>query len=161
MASTQIGLALANKLKKRTEELRAIKLAFAAIETEITFARLPLGKIFTKISANLPKNLAAVFQQTGEEIQQKTGRTTAEIFNEKLMQSQLTLHLTPTDIQHLKESIVPLGKSDLDNSLKSLKLAQTTFASLEQDAKEIYERNSKLHLTLSVCGGLALTILMI
>ncbi len=151
-----VGVLISNKYRDRVKELKEIKKALNMFETKIKFTYEPIPEIFQDISDNLIDNIAYMFRQASNTMQQKSAR---QAWEEALESSNF--NITKEDIDILKGFGKLLGKTDMQGQLNQIQLT-TNFVDIQIiKAEKEYEKNAKLYKTLSLVTGLALVIILI
>ncbi|MCD8508707.1 MAG: stage III sporulation protein AB [Bacillus sp. (in: Bacteria)] len=79
LAATAFGWEFSRRLTRRTKQIRYLKIAFEALETEMVFGMTPLPYACEKVSRQLISPLNAFFREVSERLMEEE-RTATDIW---------------------------------------------------------------------------------
>lgn len=156
ICSTGIGILMANKYKKRVEELSNMKKALNIFETKMKYTYQPIPDIFEEISKNFENNIGYIFKTAYENMQNKSA---SDSWNIAL--DSINTNMQKNDIQVLKGLSKLLGKTDIQGQISEIELTDNFLNIQIEEAKKALDKNEKLYKNLGVITGLALVIILI
>lgn len=156
ICSTLIGVFIANKYKKRVEEISDMKKALNIIETKMKFTYSPIPDIFYDISKGFSNNIGKIFSNSCKYMQFMSSGDAW-----KLALDNTETNMQKNDIEVLKGMSKLLGKTDIEGQISEIELTDN-FLNLQFDeAKQALDKNAKVYKSLGIICGLALVIVLI
>ena len=156
ISSTSIGILMANKYRKRVEELSNMKKALNIFETKMKYTYKPIPDIFEEIATSFTNNTGEIFKIACQNMQTKSA---SESWN--LALDSVNTNMQKNDIQVLKGLAKLLGKTEIEGQISEIKLTDNFLNIQLEDAKKALDKNEKLYKNLGVITGLALVIILI
>ncbi len=156
ISSTSIGILMANKYKKRVEELSNMKKALNIFETKMKYTYMPIPDIFEEISKAFTNNIGEIFKVAYINMQTKSA---SESWN--LALDAVNTNMQKNDIQVLKGLSKLLGKTEIEGQISEIELTDNFLDLQLEDAKKALDKNEKLYKNLGIITGLALVIILI
>lgn len=156
LCSTGIGILMANKYRKRVEELSTMKKALNIFETKMKYTYQPIPDIFKEISNSFNNNIGNIFKMASENMQTKSA---SESWNIAL--ESVNTNMQKNDIQVLKGLSKLLGKTDIQGQISEVELTDNFLNIQLDEAKKALDKNEKLYKNLGVITGLAIVIILI
>ncbi|MGE5551827.1 MAG: hypothetical protein ACM3ZC_15045 [Bacteroidota bacterium] len=129
------GHLIAKGLDDRSATLRRLVTALQHLESDISFAALPLLAALRRVAATLGGVEGAFFTAAAEEIGACDGRPLASAWLAALNRYKLEMLLAPDEVDALAQLGTVLGGSDREDQLKHLALAKTTLARHHAEAE--------------------------
>lgn len=154
--STGIGILMANKYKKRVEELSNMKKALNIFETKMKYTYQPIPDIFEEIFKSFENNVGYIFKNAYENMQNKSASESWSIALDSVNNN-----MQKNDIQVLKGLSKLLGKTDIQGQISEIELTDNFLNIQIEEAKKALDKNEKLYRNLGVITGLALVIILI
>ena len=81
--ATSLGLAISNKYRGRTKDLKLIRNILNILETKIKYTYEPLPQIFYDISKEFSNNIGEIFKIAKEKMKEKSARRSMALCNRK------------------------------------------------------------------------------
>jgi stage III sporulation protein AB len=160
-AGTCIGFQLALRCSERPRQIRQIISCLVSLKSYINYAALPLPEALVRCASSAEGVVADLFHQTAAILQQKGWLTPQEALTQALGDLRARLVLDKPELEALASLGANLGFTNREEQEKYLLLVQDELQTIERDAIQIRERNTKMYRYLGVCGGLALVILLV
>lgn len=155
-STTYIGVLISKKYLNRVKDLREMKNALNMFSTKIKFTYEPIPQIFKEISEKIKPNIANIFKNVCEKINEKTaGRAWEEALEES------NTNMTKEDIEILKNLSNLLGKVDIEGQVNEVELVESFLDTQIELAEEEKKKYVKMYKTLGVTIGLAVVIILI
>ena len=156
IAISAVGYIIAEKYKKRVDELKEMKKALNILETKMKYTYEPIPKIFLDIKDNTKDNVSYIFKDAAE----KMGKEAAgEAWSKTLQNRQGSLN--KEDINILQGLTSLLGKTNLEGQVTQIELTSNFLDNQIKNAEKEEEKNKKMYRTLGVVIGLACVIVLI
>ena len=156
ICSTGIGILMANKYRKRVEELSNMKKALNIFETKMKYTYQPIPDIFKEIAKSFENSIGYIFKIAADNMQTKSA---SDSWNIAL--DSVNTNMQKNDIQVLKGLSKLLGKTDIQGQISEIELTDNFLNIQLEEAKKALDKNEKLYKNLGVITGLALVIMLI
>lgn len=159
-ASTWYGFCRAAQYAARTQQLRQAVSFLQALEMHITYAGTVLPQALTQAASTVSEPVAGVFRAVAAQVgggRLPPDRALTLVLREKAGE----LAMAAPELEVLAHMSRCLGRSDRQDQVKHLRLAQGQLQALAQDAAAEQERSGRMWRYLGVCGGLALAVLLL
>ncbi|MDF2556389.1 MAG: stage sporulation protein [Bacillales bacterium] len=160
IATTFTGFEFANRLRKRTKQLRDFHAALSILESEIMFGQTPLAIASERISNQIPDPIAGFFHVLHENLVDASD-TISNIFSNTLDAYIPNMQLKEQEIEILKQFGETLGKHDRYMQQKQIEIALTHLTRLEKEAHINQTSYEGMFKTIGVLAGMLLVILFI
>lgn len=157
--STWYGFCRAAQYAARTQQLRQAISFLQALEMHITYAGTVLPQALTQAAATVSEPVAGVFRAAAARI--GGGLPPEQALAQVLRDQAAKLALAAPELAVLAHMSRCLGRSDRQDQVKHLRLAQGQLQALAQTAAAEQERSGRMWRYLGVCGGLAAVVLLI
>lgn len=154
--STSVGILIANKYKKRVQELIEMKKALNIFKTKMKFTYKPIPDIFKEISQSFENNIGEIFNLAYQNTKNKTA---SESWS--LALDSVNSNMQKNDIQVLKGLSKLLGQTDLKGQINEIELTDNFLDLQIEEAKKELEKNEKLYKSLGAITGFAIVIILI
>lgn len=160
IATTLTGFEFANRLRKRTKQLRDFQAALSILESEIMFGQTPLAIASERISNQIPEPIAGFFHVLHENLLVGADNIST-IFSNTLEAYIPKMQLKEQDIEILKQFGETLGKHDRYMQQKQIEIALTHLTRLEKEAHINQSNYVGMFQTMGVLAGMLIIILFI
>lgn len=160
LATTFTGFEFANRLRKRTKQLRDFQSALSILESEIMYGQTPLAIAAKRISAQIPEPVSGFFQNLHDKLIDGT-ESISNIFNSTLEAYSPNMRLKVQEIEILKQFGETLGKHDRFMQQKQIEIALTHLLRLEKEAHINQTNYEGMFQTIGVLAGMLIIILFI
>lgn len=151
-----IGYLISKKYSNRVVELKELQIALDILENKIKFTYEPLKDIFQQMKKMVKGNIANIFREVSENLQNDN---VEKSFLKAL--EKVKTNLLEDDTEILMNLSKVLGKTDKEGQVSQIELARTFIKSQIKKAEKEEEKNSKLYKTLGVTIGLAFVIILV
>ena len=155
VACTLIGRFLSKKYVYRLNELEEMKNALNVFKSKIKFTYEPIPEIFQEISNNINKNMANIFINAKNKMQNQNA---SQAWEEALDESNT--NLTKEDKYVLKSLSKLLGQTDVDGQTSQIEITQKFLETQIKEAEDERRKNEKLYSKLGTTIGLAIVIIL-
>lgn len=155
-STTYIGILISKKYLNRVKDLKEMKNALNMFSTKIKFTYEPIPQIFKEISEKVKPNIANIFKNVCEKMNEKTA---GKAWEEALEESNT--NMTKEDIEILKNLSNLLGKVDIEGQVNEVELVESFLDTQIELAEEEKKKYVKMYKTLGVTIGLAVVIILI
>ncbi|WP_416149548.1 stage III sporulation protein SpoIIIAB [Salipaludibacillus sp. HK11] len=159
-ASALVGMELANRLDRRTNLLRHVKVALETFDTEVAFAMMPLSQAFGQVSKQLPSPVKEFFSKVAVKLTEDEA-TAFEVWEEVLDSWKTNVDLEKKDIEILRQFGQTLGKQDIHGQRKQIQLTQSYLKHMEDTAVDAQKKYRSMYRSLGLLGGLLLVIMLL
>ena len=156
-----IGRSFGMDLKKRLQELRALKQLACMLRGEIRYTKSPLPEAFFHIAGRLPAPFAGFLFAVAKELGKADGRSLGRIWEERIEKDLSASHLSRADKGQLETLGELLGYLDLEMQLSAIDLYLEQLELSIQEAGGSVGQKQRLYQSLGVAGGVFLVILLI
>lgn len=154
--STNIGIKVSQKYKKRELELKEIKSALNMFKSKIKYTYEPIADTFNDIADNYSCNVSNMFRTASNIMKEKSA---GDAWNEAVDSTYLNLNSEDKNV--LKSLSKMLGKTDLDGQLKEIELTDNFLNYQIEKAESERQKNEKLYKTLGLVAGAGIVIVLI
>lgn len=159
--TTLFGFELSNRLRRRSKQIRYLKMALESLETEIVFAMTPLAEACKRVSDQIPDHTVASFFQTiGLKLSKEESLVT-DIWQSVLEKWKEETDLKDSEINILKQFGQTLGQQDLENQRKQIRLAISYFDQEENQALEAQQKYDSMYKSLGFLAGIFIVLIML
>lgn len=146
-----MGIRMSMSLKKRVKSLEDIYTSLEMLESEISFSVSRLREAFCHIDRN------GIFADAAEEMTRCGVKTAME---KSLNKNREKLCLSEADCEIILMLSDSLGKTDVQDQIKSIRYAKSMIASQQDTAKNEYARTGKLYRSGGVLIGLMIVVVL-
>ena len=160
VTSILLGLDHAHRLAERTKQIRLLKSALLGLEAEIMFGHAPLHEASRRIARQIPEPIGELFDSFADYLIQK------EIRAQEAWELSIKHVWKKTSLKRAEQDILlqfgkTLGKHDLEQQQKQIRLALTHLEREEREAEENQKAYGNLYRRLGLLAGLLVTLLLI
>lgn len=156
--TTYIGIMLGNQLKNRTKEYMQLQTICTYIEGRIKYSQDNLIDIFTDVyKENEKNNFGILFHDITNEMK-KNIYSLNDCISRGISKNQYRFSC---DFNILEQLANNLGKTNVENQVKSIMLAKERIVQKICESKEIETKNMKLYRNLGIICGIMLVIVLI
>lgn len=162
-AGPGLGWWMADRWKKRLEQLEELRRLIYSLKGEITYSQAPLGEAFERSGRRCQGPLGQMFLQVSREIGQRQGDSLDQIWKrqaEQLVREHPDLPLNREDIDHLKGLGSQLGYLDIQMQERTLLLYLEQLDLAIGYLREHKKEKCRLYTSLGMMGGLFLVIVL-
>lgn len=160
-SSTLIGIEIAKKYVRRTNELRELQGALSRLETEILYYTTTLPEAMCAIGETIKGTTGRLFADTGRKLKNKSNITVSEAWNESLSQLNDNFYLNEEELAILRRFGDQLGSSDKESQAKYIRLTLLQLQQQETKAQEARNRYERMYKSLGLLGGIAIAIILL
>ncbi|MDQ0256262.1 stage III sporulation protein AB [Evansella vedderi] len=160
LTTTVFGWEFATRLARRTKQIRYLKIAFEALETEMVFGMTPLPYACEKVANQLSSPLSQFFHEVSKKLKEEE-RTARDIWCNTLEKWKKTTDLEASEINILNQFGQTLGEQDLENQRKQIRLAISYFDQEEKQAMESQKKFESMYKSLGFLGGVLIVLIML
>lgn len=158
--SCLIGFDHAHRLAERTRQIRLLKNALLGLEAEIMFGHAPLHEASRRIARQIADPIGALFDLFADSLIRKEIRA-QEAWEMSIKQIWKKTALKRAERDILLQFGKTLGRHDLVQQQKQIRLALTHLEREEKEAEENQKSYGNLYRSLGLLGGLLVTLLLI
>lgn len=159
-STAYMGMALSAGVKQRLRAVTAFRDSLLRMQQKITFYRLPLPALMRELSLEQADSLSSFYAQAADRLERNRTRT-AEAVLLSCVREQDDLGLPEEGLQCCVRLIRCLGRMDGEHQAEALERIIGELDELEGRLREDLRRQSRCYCALGVCGGLAVTILLV
>lgn len=154
-----LGLWLANRIRRRPEELRALLMALALLDTEIVWGATPLPEAFGILQERTNAPWQGFFADLQKRLQRGDSANTA--WNDTVLAQNSLFCLKREDWLVIADVSKGLGRSDRQEQHKQLELIQRQLTSIKDQAGVWSEKQAKMWSYLGFLCGIAGVLILI
>lgn len=159
IATSWIGFEASKNLSERTRQLRLWKLALQSLEAEIMFGHAPLHEAARRIANQVDPPIGQIFHQF-QTMLVKEDMSANEAWKTSLNVIWNKTALKKTELEILEQFGETLGKHDIVQQQKHIRLALTHLEREEVEAREKQGIYGKMYRNLGFLTGLFIIILL-
>lgn len=159
-STAYMGMALSVRAKRRLQAVTAFRDSLLRMQQKVTFYRLPLPALMRELSLEQEDILSPFYALAAERLEKNRTRT-AEAVLLRCVQEQDNLGLPEEGLQCCVRLIRCLGRMDSEHQAEVLQRIIGELDELEGRLREDLRRQGRCYCALGVCGGLAVTILLV
>ncbi|WP_078597080.1 stage III sporulation protein SpoIIIAB [Evansella clarkii] len=160
LAATVFGWEFSSRLSRRTRQIRELKLAFEALETEMVFGMTPLPLACSKVGKQAGPLLGRFFEKVADGLCTEEA-SASEIWQRTLYTWKDTSDLSAAEINILQQFGQTLGQQDMENQRKQIRLAISYFNQEEEQAAESQKKYESMYKSLGFLGGALIVLIML
>ncbi|GGH79570.1 stage III sporulation protein AB [Pullulanibacillus pueri] len=160
LASTAIGRLFAKGYRERPRQLRQLRSALQALETEITYSLTPISEAAARLAGQMPKPINQFFVLLQEQLKNKQRLSLQEAWNATMTQFWPYTALKKNEQEIMKQFGTTLGLSDRENQQKQIHLALTHLEREEIEAREAQATYEKLLNTMGFLAGILVVLVL-
>ena len=161
IASSALGAGMSRELAERVKCLSELERLMKVLKGEIQYAATPLPEIFSELSKRTEGNLSAFFAGIAAAMEQRSGSSMGDIFEEQAQRLSRISGLNHRDIQEVARFGRRLGYSDREMQVQAIRLYQEELAAARAQAQEDYRQKAKMYRSLGFLGGCFCALLLV
>ena len=159
-STAYMGVALSAGARQRLQAVTAFRDSLLRMQQKVTFYRLPLPALMRELSLETSDSLAPFYTLASDRLEKNRTRT-AEAVLLRCVREQENLGLPEEGLQCCIRLIRCLGRMDSEHQAEALQRIIGELDELEGRLREDLRRQGRCYCALGVCGGLAVTILLV
>ncbi|TMW73757.1 stage III sporulation protein SpoIIIAB [Alteribacter natronophilus] len=160
LAATAIGWEWARRLQFRTKQLRDIRSGLEALETEMVYGLTPLQEACSRVAGQLREPAAFLFRDFSLSLGREE-KLAPDVWESTLKKMKRVLELKQGEWDVLSQFGRTLGRQDLENQRKHLRLALTYLEQQEKEARENQKKHESMYKSLGFLCGILLALIML
>ncbi|GAB6876024.1 stage III sporulation protein AB [Thermaerobacter litoralis] len=161
LACSTWGWQRAAELARRPGELRVLRSALQALESEIAFGVTPLPEAFARIAGFYPDPAATLFRRAAGRLAPPERRTAAAAWEAAVEELARYSALTPEDCGVLRALAPYLGATDRDDQVRHLHLAMARLEAAEALARDQDQRWGRIYRYGGILAGAFIGLLLL
>ncbi len=161
LATTLYGFRRAEGFREQYAQMEYLQQLFYRVQSEIRYARSPLGEICSQIGRNAKEPYRSWLLQMGKKMLEKDGVSLAALWEAGVRERLVGAGLGDTELQRLTELGGRLGLMDLDMQVKAIDLYLEQLSRSMEAARAQMGDRIRLSRCLGVMGGILLVILLL
>ena len=159
VASFMNGYLARQSLSRRIGLLRQLRLGLELLQNELELRMASLPELFEAAGQRLGGEMGAFFQGTAVNMAAVTGRPLITAM--KIQMEEQPLPLEQEEKSMLLELSGALGRYDLGGQARALELYKKRLDERIGQAESVRRQKAQAWMTASVCGGLALILILL
>ncbi len=159
-ATTLYGMKRAADLKEQYVQMEYVRQVFGKVQSEIRYARNPLGEIFSYIGRNAREPYGTWLQELGKKMEQRDGGAFPELWERSIADDLYCCALPRAELCRLEELGGRLGLMDIEMQVKTLELYLEQLTEAMKEVREGMRTKVRLCHCLGVMGGMFIVILL-
>jgi stage III sporulation protein AB len=160
-SSIGIGRSYSRGLTKNVEQLKKMKKMIYILKSEIKYSKAPLPEAFENLSERVEEPLRSFLSSVSAKLNQLSGRTFREIWEEEVEDKLQDSYLTKEDKEQLKRMGESMGYLDSEMQDNTLELYLEQLEISIEESRQTAAVKSKVYNCLGVTIGLFLAIILI
>lgn len=160
-ATTLLGMKRAAELREQYRQLEYLRQLFYHIQSEIRYARSPLGEIFIHIGRNAEDPYGTWLQELGRMLETREGGTFSLLWKTSIRECLKTCALTETELLRLQELGERLGLSDIEFQIGAVEIYLTQLTRSLDEVRGEMKTKVRLYHCLGVMSGMLIVILLL
>ncbi|RNA68972.1 stage III sporulation protein SpoIIIAB [Alteribacter keqinensis] len=159
-ATTAIGWEWSRRLRLRTRQLKDVRVALEALETEMVYGLTPLQEACYRVAKQVRDPVGLLFRTFADNLD-KEEKLASEVWGETIKKMRLILEFKQGEWDVLLQFGQTLGLQDLENQRKHLRLALKYLEQQESDARENQKKHESMYKSLGFLCGILIALIMI
>lgn len=160
-ATTMLGIKRSADLRERYRQMEYLRQLFYQLQSEIRYARSPLGEIFMHIGRNAKEPYDAWLLTLGKKMEEKNGGTFYGLWKTSIREALKISALSSMELERLTELGLRLGLMDVDMQVKAVELYLTGLSAALEEMREEMKQKIRLYHCLGVMSGMLIVILLV
>ena len=160
LAGSLAGFQIGDLYKRRPRELKALAGALLLLQTEISYAAVPLGEALITVARRAGAEVAPFFRAAAAHLDAGAGLTAAEAWERAVDGVAPAMALREEDFGTLRDLGAALGSSDREDQVRHIALALERLKAAVASAEEDARRYVRLYHFLGFGAGLGLAIIL-
>ncbi|WP_026689308.1 stage III sporulation protein SpoIIIAB [Alteribacter aurantiacus] len=159
-ATTGIGWEWSRRLRLRTKQLKDIRIALEALETEMVYGLTPLKEACNSVAKQVRDPIRLLFSTFSETLGREE-KLASKVWCETIAKTKKNVEFKQGEWDVLLQFGQTLGLQDLENQRKHLRLALKYLEQQENDARENQKKHESMYKSLGFLGGILIALMMI
>lgn len=151
----------AAELKEQYVQMNYLRQLFLKLQSEIRYARTPLGEIFFHIGQSAKEPYQTWFLKMSRRMERRDGDVLSHMWRQEIRENLADAGLPEEELARLEEFGSQLGSADMEMQVKAIELYQTQLSLAMSELKEELGAKVKLYQCLGVMGGMLITIMLL
>lgn len=160
-ATTLLGIKRASELRDGCSQMEYIRNLFYQIQSEIRYARSPLGEIFSYVGKYAKEPYRTWLLELGEKMEKKDGGTFYDLWRAGIWEHLGVSALSQTELKRLEELGGRLGLMDIDMQVKAVELYLSGISTAIEEIREGMKTRIRLCHCLGIMSGMLIVILLL
>lgn len=160
-ATTLLGMGKAAELKNRYVQMEYLRQLFCQIQSEIRYARTPLGEIFSGIGGQAEEPYRTWLLKMSREMEKKDENTFSAIWAQGVRRYLADSGLAGEDILRLAEFGSRFGSADAQLQIKTIELYLSQLSFTMSELQRESGTKAKLYRCLGVMGGMLIAVMLL
>lgn len=159
-AASLLGMERAERLREQYRQTEYLRQLFLQIQSEIRYARSPLGEIYSYIGRNAGMPYGAWLLELGERLKKRDGGSFVCIWKTSIGECLKASALTQTELLRLLELGERLGTADVQFQVNAIELYLTQLAGSIDEMRREMKTKVRLYHCLGVMSGMLIVTLL-
>lgn len=159
--TTLMGMRKAKELKEQYIQMENLRQLFYRLQSEIRYARTPLGEIFSHIGSYAKEPYRTWFLKLGKRMEERNGGVFDELWKTSIQENLGCCGLPEAELLRLEELGGRLGLTDVTLQVKTLELYLMQLSEAMEEARENMKTKVRLCRCLGVMSGLFIVTLLL
>ena len=155
-----MGTSMSIRQKERLKAVTALRDSFLRMEQKISWYRLPLPVMLREISVEQADLFSAFYLKAADKLERNNRKSADRILMDCLKEAEGGI-LPESAKQSCRRLFSSFGQMDAEHQTQQLKRSVEELDRLEQQLQEDIRKKNRCFMALGVCGGLAITILLV
>lgn len=160
-ATSFLGIQRAAGLREQYRQMGYIRQLFYQLQSEIRYARSPLGEIFIHLGKRAEEPYRRWLLSLGSDMEKKDGGIFHSLWETSIRENLKESALSLTEIQRLSDLGARLGLMDIEMQVKAIELYLTGLSVSMEEMREEMRAKIRLYHCLGVMGGMLIVILLL
>ena len=159
-ATTLYGMKRAAGLKEQYVQMEYVRQLFCRVQSEIRYARNPLGEIFSHVGRAAREPYGAWLLELGEMMGRREGGNFSKLWEDSIERRLGDSALSKQELKRLEELGGRLGLADIEMQVKTLELYLMQLTEAMGEVHEEMKEKVRLCHCLGVMSGMFIVILL-
>lgn len=160
-ATTLFGIKRAEELKETYRQMEYLRQLLYQLQSEIRYARSPLGEICTSIGKNAKNPYGTWLKELGNSLGTRDGGTFACLWKTSISAHLKTSALAEAELLRLKELGERLGFADIEFQVRAIECYLTQLAGSADEVYREMKTKVRLYHCLGVMSGMLIVTLLL
>lgn len=161
LACTAMGFYIDSWQKERVRQLEELIYAFEILKGEIDYRLTPMIEACDAVSQMTSRSIGGLFDSFKQCLKDRRADNIRQMWEQSIEENKASLHLIEEDYVVLGEFGNIVGHLDKEMQKRNIELLLTKLVRVKDEAKEKYDRTSKMYKGLGILVGACISIVLI
>lgn len=161
LSSSLFGLYYGNRAHYRIADLEEFKKTLILLKSEIEFSMTALPEAMALIAGKTTRKFAAFFEEIGSRLNQKTGESIGDLWEEALALLPQKTYLAEEDTDYFRSLGGALGALDRKLQSNSIQVMIAYIDATAEALAAVSSKSKKMYPSLGILGGILIAVVLL